>query len=86
MNTKLTLSIDSTIIDEAKKFAKANGQSLSKVVENYLKSLINQKDKSDSMLETPISNSFIGVFETKEDYNYKEALSDELAKKYLKDE
>ncbi|WKN42377.1 DUF6364 family protein [Tunicatimonas pelagia] len=37
MNTKLTLTIEKEIIEIAKKYAKEKGQSLSEMVENYLK-------------------------------------------------
>lgn len=36
---KLTLSINETVIENAKAYAKANGKSLSRIVEEYLKSL-----------------------------------------------
>ena len=37
MTTKLTLTIDESIIDSAKAYARDQGRSLSDVVENYLK-------------------------------------------------
>jgi hypothetical protein len=40
MNTKLTLSIESQLIQEAKQVAKKHGKSLSHLIEQYLKSLI----------------------------------------------
>jgi hypothetical protein len=39
MNTKLTLSLDKDVIDQAKKYARRRHQSLSKVVEGYLRQL-----------------------------------------------
>ena len=39
MNTKLTLTIEKEIIEEAKEYAKEKGQSLSDLVENYFKLL-----------------------------------------------
>ena len=39
MNTKLTLSIEERVIQQAKEYAKKNGRSLSNIVEEYLKSL-----------------------------------------------
>ncbi|MDR2979889.1 MAG: DUF6364 family protein [Bacteroidales bacterium] len=36
MNTKLTLSLDADIIEDAKSYAKKNSISLSKLIENYL--------------------------------------------------
>ena len=40
MTTKLTLTIDESIIDSAKAYARDQGRSLSDVVENYLKVLL----------------------------------------------
>ncbi len=37
MNTKLTLTIEKTLIAKAKQYAKGKGRSLSDIVENYLK-------------------------------------------------
>ena len=37
MNTKLTLTIEQTIIERAKKYANNKGRSLSDIIENYLK-------------------------------------------------
>lgn len=39
MNSKLTLSIESQLIQEAKQVAKKHGKSLSHLIEQYLKSL-----------------------------------------------
>ncbi|MBY5960034.1 hypothetical protein KUV50_17920 [Membranicola marinus] len=44
--SKLTLSIQQDIIDDAKKYAKSKGKSLSGIVETYLKTLT-QGDKFD---------------------------------------
>ena len=37
MNTKLTLTIEQSIIEKAKKYASGKGRSLSDIIENYLK-------------------------------------------------
>lgn len=37
MNTKLTLTIEQSVIEKAKKYASQKGRSLSDIVENYLK-------------------------------------------------
>jgi hypothetical protein len=42
MDTKLTLTLDKSVIDAAKKLAKQSGRSLSDLVENYLKTWILQ--------------------------------------------
>ena len=44
MNTKLTLSVDKEIIQNAKKFAKNNKTNLSRLVSNYLKLLMINKE------------------------------------------
>ena len=43
MNTKLTLNLDAEIIQKAKTYAKSHQVSLSKLIENYLNSLISEK-------------------------------------------
>jgi hypothetical protein len=40
MKTKLTLIIEHTLIDKAKRYAKGKGRSLSNIIENYLKVLV----------------------------------------------
>ena len=44
MDTKLTLKLDSDIIEKAKKYASNKKLSLSKIVEIYLQSLTNDSD------------------------------------------
>ena len=44
MNTKLTLTIEQTVIEKAKKYAKDNERSLSDLIENYLKALTKESD------------------------------------------
>jgi hypothetical protein len=55
MTAKLTLSIDSKIIEKAKKYAKKEGKSLSSMVEDFL-AFSTQKDTlliiNQNMLET----------------------------------
>jgi len=46
MTTKLTLRLDDQVIESAKKYALGEGMSLSKLVENHLKSIATiQKEK-----------------------------------------
>jgi hypothetical protein len=42
-STKLTLSVDSDIVRDAKEYASEHSHSLSNLVENYFRSLIKQK-------------------------------------------
>ena len=45
MNTKLTLSLNSDVIEEAKKYASRKQTSISSLVENYFRSLTSPKKK-----------------------------------------
>ena len=46
MDTKLTLKLDKFVIEQAKEYASLHKRSLSRIIESYLKSLIN-RDKND---------------------------------------
>ncbi|WP_179353864.1 DUF6364 family protein [Winogradskyella vidalii] len=80
MDKKLTLSLDNTIIEKAKKYAKSNNVSLSKLIESYLATLT--KQKRDSTKITPLVESLSGVISLDKDLDVKEAYSDYLIEKY----
>ncbi len=82
MNTKLTLTIEQSLIDKAKKYAKGKGRSLSDIVENYLKVII-KEDFSKVIDSTPITSSLRGSFKISDDVDYKKELSKGLSEKYL---
>jgi hypothetical protein len=82
MNSKLTLTIEQSLIEKAKKYAKGNGRSLSDIIENYLKVIINERN-SKVIDPTPIATSLRGSFKAPKDFDYKEELSKELSQKYL---
>jgi hypothetical protein len=82
MNTKLTLTIEQTTIEKAKKYANGKGRSLSNLVENYLKA-ITKEDQNENSDLTPIVKSLKGSFTAPEDIDYKKELSKRLTKKYL---
>jgi Family of unknown function (DUF6364) len=93
MNTKLTLSLDKDIIEQAKIYAKSNNRSLSDMVENYFKTLtpwteskrykelMNTEDKVESPME-----KYGGIMKDdgKEKFDYKKELTEALIKKYVK--
>jgi len=82
MNTKLTLTIEQTVIEKAKKYANVKGRSLSDIVENYLKA-ITKEDTVESIELTPIVKSLKGSFKVSKDLDYKKELSKKLTEKYL---
>ena len=82
MNTKLTLTIEEEIIQKAKEYARQKNRSLSKIIENYLKSLTKddfERSKSDS----PIVKSLRGSFKAPKDFDYKTELRKTLEEKHL---
>lgn len=82
MSTKLTLTIDKSVIVKAKKHAADSGTSLSKMVENYLKAILQQETKKDTEI-SPIIMSLKGRLKPTDTDNYKEELSQTLSEKYL---
>lgn len=60
MTSKLTLSIDKTVVEEAKKFAIENNTSLSKLIENYLVRLTQDNDEKTKHI-TPLVKSLSGI-------------------------
>ncbi|MDP3432195.1 MAG: DUF6364 family protein [Bacteroidota bacterium] len=82
MNTKLTLTIEQSIIEKAKKYANVKGRSLSNIVENYLKA-IKKEDNIESTDLTPIVKSLKGTFKAPKNIDYKKELPKRLTEKYL---
>ncbi len=80
MTTKLTLTIDDSVISVAKKYAKTKGKSLSDIVENYLMTLTAKEEKIETI--SPKILKLMGVIDLPEDFNYKKELSRGLSKKY----
>ena len=82
MNTKLTLTIEQTIIEKAKIYAKGKGHSLSDIIENYLKVITKDEVKSEIEI-TPIVKSLKGSFKAPSNFDYKKELAKSLSNKYL---
>ena len=82
MNTKLTLTIEDSLIKQAKEYAKDKGRSLSDIIENYLK-IITKDSEISIEKNTPITNSLKGSFKIPKDFDYKKSMSDRLTEKHL---
>lgn len=82
MNTKLTLTIEQTTLEKAKKYANKNGRSLSDIVENYLKVIVREGNTEKTKL-TPIVRSMKGSFKAPGNFDYKKQLAKGLSVKYL---
>lgn len=84
MNTKLTLTIEQSIIEKAKKYARKKERSLSDLIESYLKALTTEEDitKVEDEL-SPTLKSLKGSFKMSKNFDYKKEISDRLTEKYL---
>ena len=83
MYTKLTLRMDSKIIEQAKQYAEEHGSSLSQLVAEYF-AVLTAKDEGAETFERklpPITRSLVGVLKESE-YNpedYRRYLEDKYA-------
>ena len=83
MNVKLTLTIQDSVINKAKRYAKKNGRSLSDMIENYLKVVTDEEPVETDIELTPIVKSMMGAFKAPLDFDYKKELEKRLTEKYL---
>ena len=85
MATKLTITVNKTIIEGAKSYAKSQGRSLSNLIEEYLKSVVDKKKQEKDFEISPIVKSLWGsVKPISSSMDYKDILSEEILKKYSK--
>lgn len=80
MDKKLTLSLNKSIIESAKDYAKSNDISLSKLIESYLSTLVKHNKSSPEI--TPLVESLSGVIILDKDFDVKDAYADYLLEKY----
>ena len=80
MNTKLTLRLNSNVIQRAKNWAQKNKTSLSKMIESYLNSVTRQK--SEDIEITPLIESLSGIIELPENYDHRKEYYDHISEKY----
>ena len=84
MDTKLTLKLDKYVIEQAKEYASSHKRSLSRIIESYLRSLINidkNDDESDIEISPFVKSMSTGV-NIPADLDYKSEILDHLADKY----
>lgn len=80
MDTKLTLSLDRSVIEQAKDYAKSHKISLSRLIESYLSSLVIKKERTIEI--TPLVKSLSGVINLEKAFDYKKEYTDYLIEKY----
>ena len=81
MDTKLTIKLDSYVIERAKTYAKKKNTSLSQLIENYLGFLIDPKDDNSV---TPLVKSLSGILNLPKDADYKKSYKKHVLNKYSK--
>lgn len=84
MDAKLTLKLDKYVIDKAKVYASSQKRSLSRLIESYLKSLIDtdKTETTDDIVISPFVKSLQTGVKIPANLDYKEAYGDYLAEKY----
>jgi len=80
MTTKLTLTVEKSVIERAKVYAKNTGRSLSELIESYLESIT--RDERESEL-SPRLKKIVGAVNLPEDFDEEEEIRQALEKKHL---
>jgi hypothetical protein len=84
MLTKLTLTIDQSIVEKAKTFAQEKNKSVSRIVEEYLRNISMGNDRFDfsDKIKSPITDGLVGMF-SDNGKDYKKQLEEALSEKYI---
>ncbi|MBP7506226.1 MAG: hypothetical protein KA807_00270 [Prolixibacteraceae bacterium] len=84
MDSKLTLKLDKFVIEKAKDYASSQKRSLSRIIESYLRSLVNNDNpkETDDIEISPFVKSMSTGVKIPADFDYKKEYGDYLTKKY----
>ena len=84
MLTKLTLTIDQSVVEQAKEYAQKKNRSVSRIVEEYLENIAMNRDSDtfSNTIKSPITDSISGMFH-ENGKSYKDMLEEALQEKYL---
>lgn len=80
MTTKLTLTVEKSIIERAKSYAKNTGRSLSELIENYLESIT--RDNAENEL-SPRLRKIVGAVNLPADFDEETEIRSAMEKKHL---
>ncbi len=80
MDSKLTLKLNESVIEQAKQYAKENNISLSRLIENYLQAIT--AGKQNKIKVSPLVESLTGVIELEKTDDFRKDYTDFLSKKY----
>lgn len=82
MTTKLTLTVEKSVIEKAKSYARETGRSLSEIIENYLDELTNTNIDKEKV--SPKLQKIIGVVKLPKSFDDKKELRASIEKKHNK--
>ncbi len=80
MTTKLTILVEEETIKRAKKYSAQTGQSLSKLIENYLDLVTRHQEKNEKF--SPRIKRLMGSVKLPKDFNYKKAVEAAVKEKF----
>ncbi len=86
MLTKLTLTIEESVIKKAKRYAKQRGRSVSSMVQDYLDTVSSASKVSnrEEQSSTPITDRLVGMFaKVDTGKSYKEMIEESKAERLL---
>ncbi len=82
MNTKLTLNLDKEIIEQTKRYAQKKHQSVSALVENYFRFLLEREEPPTLPEISPTVREFSGIVQLDEEMDARETYTNYLLEKY----
>ena len=80
MTTKLTLTVEKSIVERAKSYAKNTGRSLSELIENYLET-ITQENGEEKL--SPKLNKIVGAVKLPKNFDQEKELRAYFVSKHL---
>jgi len=80
MTTKLTLTVEKSIIERAKIYARNTGRSLSELVENYLETIT---EENSNQKISPKLKKIVGAVQLPKDFDEEKELRSYVEKKHL---
>lgn len=80
MTTKLTLTVEKTVIERAKSYAKKTGRSLSELIESYLANITEESNSSDL---SPKLKNLVGSVKLPVEFDDEKELRSAIEKKHL---
>jgi hypothetical protein len=78
--TKLTLSVEEEIVEQAKRLAEANRTSVSAMFSRFIQSMANPR--ADQIKIGPVTRKLSGILQLPPEKDYKELLAEALEDKY----